>query len=185
MKFVRVTAVACAAVLGAFACLTIRPASGQVPYPPQPNYPRFALGGRAENELAGHRPDREMEKLLTDEARLQQQAAALVEEYSRTEDEKDRAKIKSKLSDVLDKQFDAQQKRRDLEVERIEAQLKKLRALMKKRAEARQKIVDNRLDQLLREADGLGWTAPAGSPLPQNGDMRPLLALPNGHPALR
>jgi hypothetical protein len=109
-------------------------------------------------------PDPELAKVQNDEARVQQEAAALTEEYSRTEDEGQRAKIKAKLSGALQKQFDLQQKRRDLEVARIETQLKKLQELMRKRSEARKTIIEKRLDQLLQEADGLGWTAPLGAP---------------------
>ena len=164
MKLVRTVTVACAAGLLALVCMTIRPASGQDLVQSQPPaYPRLA----GEFEALGYSSstpsqDREMAKLLGDEARLERQAAGLVAEYARTEDEKDRSKIKSRLSAVLEKQFDAQQNRRDLEVARIEAQLKKLRELMRKRSDARQTIIDKRLDQLVREAEGLGWTAPAG-----------------------
>ena len=62
----------------------------------------------------------------------------------------------------MEKEFDLQQKRRDLDLVRVEARLKKVRDLMKKRSEARQSIIDKRLDQLIREAEGLGWTPPAG-----------------------
>jgi hypothetical protein len=44
-----------------------------------------------------------------------------------------------------------------------------LREIMRKRSESRQTIIDKRLDQLLREADGLGWTLPPGTTAPRNG----------------
>jgi len=106
--------------------------------------------------------------LLGEEGNLERETANLVEEYSRTEDEAQRGKTRAKLAETLQKQFDLQQKRRDLEVARIEAQLKKLRDIMRKRGESRQTIIDKRLDQLLREAEGLGWTPPHGTPGPQN-----------------
>jgi hypothetical protein len=120
-----------------------------------------------------------MQKLLTEEGKAQHEAAGLVRDYTRTEKEKDRDAIKTKLAEVLGKQFDAQQKRRDLELTRLEAQVKKLREVMKKRDDARQKIVNNHLDQLLREADGLGWTAPPGI-LPQ--PNFPAHAVPTARP---
>lgn len=110
----------------------------------------------------GQRVDGEAHKLMESEANSEREARRLVEEYAHTDNETQRAKIKSKLSEVLDKQFDLQQKRREMEVAQIEAQLKKLRELMRKRSEARQTIVEKRLDQLLREAEGLGWTSPSG-----------------------
>ena len=84
----------------------------------------------------------------------------LIGEYSKTQDETKRASIKSELTTLLDQQFNLQQKHREAEVKSIEDQLRKLHEVMKKRADNRQSIVNNRLEQLLREADGLGWAPP-------------------------
>lgn len=114
------------------------------------------------------RRDPELEKLHAEETSAADEVSRLVAEYSRTEDEKDKEKVKTRLAASLTKQFDAQQKRRDVELARVEAQLKKLRELMKKRGEERKPIIDRRLDQLLREVEGLGWAPPAGL-RPQSG----------------
>ena len=118
--------------------------------------------------------DPEMQKLLAAEGKSQREADGLVKEYTRKDNEREREAVKLKLADVLGKQFDAQQKRRDAELARLEAQVKKLRDLMKKRGDARQSIVNNRLDQLIRDADGLGWSAPPGI-VPQANGFTPLL----------
>jgi hypothetical protein len=94
------------------------------------------------------------------EANVDHQVGALIGEYSKTQDEAKRASIKSQLSVLLDKQFDAQQKHRETEVKNIEDQLKKLRDILKKRSDNQQSIVKNHLEQLLREAEGLGWAPP-------------------------
>lgn len=117
---------------------------------------------------ARHAGDAEMNKLVQEEAAAERDVANLIESYAHTEGDAERSKIKSKLGSALEKEFDLQQKRRDLELSRVEARLKKVRELMKKRGEARQSIIDKRLDQLLREADGLGWTPPPGVNLRQN-----------------
>ncbi len=44
----------------------------------------------------------------------------------------------------------------------LEARIKKVRELMQRRSAERQTIVEKRADQLLREADGLGWAPPQG-----------------------
>jgi hypothetical protein len=106
--------------------------------------------------------DPELEKLHAQEAQVESEVHSLLAQYGQTEKEGDRSAIKKKLSASLEKQFDLQQKRRDLEVARIEAQLKKLRELIKKRSDSRQTIIDKRLDQVLQEAEGLGWTSPHG-----------------------
>jgi hypothetical protein len=106
--------------------------------------------------------DPELEKLHRQEAETQNAVANLLAAYGRTDKEGERATIKKKLTEALEKQFDAQQKRREIEVARIEAQLKKLRDMIAKRTDKRQTIIDKRLDQLLQEAEGLGWSSPQG-----------------------
>lgn len=128
-----------------------------------------------------------MEKLVQEEAAAEREVASLIESYAHTEGDTERSKIKSKVAAALEKEFDMQQKRRDLELSRVEARLKKVRELMKKRSDARQSIIEKRLDQLLREADGLGWTPPAGVNLHQNtpfpGQGRsPAYGLPGARP---
>ena len=124
-----------------------------------------------------HESDAEMDKLLQEEAEADQKVATLVESYAHTEGEAKRNEIKSSLSTALEKEFDLQQRRRDLELKRVEERVKRVRELMEKRNKAKRSIIDNRLDQLLREADGLGWTPPAGMNLHRQGGygnwMRP------------
>jgi hypothetical protein len=114
-----------------------------------------------------HESDPAMDKLLQEEAAAERQVVKLIDAYSRAERDTDRSKIKSDLATALEKEFELQQKRRELELDRVEARLKKVRELMKKRSDARQSIIDKRLDQLIREAEGLGWTPPAGISLTQ------------------
>jgi hypothetical protein len=109
----------------------------------------------------GQPRDPELAKLIDVEVTAEREVGRLTKEYAKTEGNEARTKVKDKLSAALVKQFDAQQKRRDLELDRVEKQVKKLRDLMKKRDEERKTIIDRRLDQLVREADGLGWAPPA------------------------
>jgi hypothetical protein len=104
--------------------------------------------------------DKELNTRFQEEAKAEQEVANLMAQYSHTEDDAERAKIKPKLAAALGKQFEAQQQRRAVELKRLEAQLKKLRDLMEKRSEQKQTIIDKRLDQIVREAEGLGWSPP-------------------------
>jgi hypothetical protein len=45
----------------------------------------------------------------------------------------------------------------------LERQMAELQNLLKKRQKAKSEIIDRRMDQLIQDAEGLGWTAP-GSP---------------------
>jgi len=91
----------------------------------------------------------------------QQEIPNLLAKYGETTDEKERAKIKEGLSKVLAKLFDLQQKERESEIADIEGRVRRLREMLDKRTKARQSIITNRLEQLLREAEGLGWVEPA------------------------
>jgi hypothetical protein len=153
-------AVVLAAVLGALALLLPRSAPGQSSSAPdlaQPNH------GQTSFYPAQAKKDPELDKLVAAEGEAAREVAKLVAEYRQTEDDGERTKIKPKLAAALTKQFEQQQKRRELELARAEEQLKKLRELMKKRGEEKKNIVDKRLDQLVREAEGLGWSAPPAS----------------------
>jgi len=139
---------------------SIPPGSGIVPIGGEP----VRRGNGADNLFQN-----EVQLTLSGEAACERDVANLLSEYSHTQDEKKRSEIKTKISGLLDQQFDHQQKRRDLEVKRIEAQLSKLRDLIKKRSDSRQTIVQKRLDQVLSDADGLGWTPSSGNNAPRAG----------------
>lgn len=102
----------------------------------------------------------ELAKLNARDAQLGQEADSLVKQLAEASDDKRRDEIKDKLQTTLADQFDAQQKVRELEVARVEARVKKLRDVISKRNEARRSIIEKRLEQLTREADGLGWNSP-------------------------
>jgi hypothetical protein len=95
--------------------------------------------------------------LQTEEAELARQADDFVRQLADARAEADREKIKARLQEVLEKQFDLRQKRHMSEIEALEDQVKKLRELVQKRQENRREILSKRLDQLQREAQGLGW----------------------------
>jgi flagellar hook-basal body complex protein FliE len=104
------------------------------------------------------------------EAELEKQSRALAQKYGKTENRDERDKIREQLNDALRQLFDAQQQRRKDEIKQIEEQLKKLQDLMRKREDSKSTIVQRRLEQLLQEADGLGWTGsdPLSSTLPHS-----------------
>jgi hypothetical protein len=166
MKSARILIIASVGLLFGYGLIVTLNAWGQDNYRVDPSgskqLGRFGLDAPMD-------PDTEMNKLLQEEAAAEQQVAKLVEAYSHAEGESARSGIKSNLSSTLEKEFDLQQKRRDLELKRVEERLRNVRELMKKRNDARRSIIDNRLDQLLREADGLGWTPPAGMNLHRPG----------------
>jgi len=67
-----------------------------------------------------------------------------------------------------------------LEVAKIEARLQKLRGLIGRRADSRGKIIDNRLEQLLNDAAGLGWSSAAKDNTPYAPPGVPVMLYPGG-----
>lgn len=102
-------------------------------------------------------------ELMSQNQQLEQDVRSLTAQFAEVKDEQQRAGLKRKLSATLEKQFDTQQNLRELEVEQIEARLQKLRELINKRADSRRRIIDNRLEQLLNDAEGLGWGESPGA----------------------
>ena len=95
--------------------------------------------------------------VVPDEANLVQETDLLARQLGEAKSDTDRDKIKTKLGEVLAKQFDQRQKRHEHEIEELEAQVKKLKDLVSKRQENRREIIAQRLDQIIRESQGLGW----------------------------
>lgn len=106
------------------------------------------------------RDDDEVQKLKRQEAELAQQSQSLVKRIAETENGAERTPLVNELEETINQQFDVQQQMRELEVARIEAKVKKLRETITKRSGARAAIVRNRREQLLQEAEGLGWNSP-------------------------
>ena len=109
----------------------------------------------------------------------QQESAQLAKQYIKTEKEEDKKNIRKKLADVLAKQFDAQVARQEKDLADLEKQIASLKALLKKRTDAKTAIIDHRMEQLIRDAEGLGWSAPgAGNwDLPGNHAANPYAPL--------
>jgi hypothetical protein len=87
----------------------------------------------------------------------------LVQDYLKAEREDDKREVRRKLADELGQQFDEHAKQQQRELEDLEKQITKLRETLRKRSDAKAKIVDRRIDQLIEDSEGMGWTAP-GTP---------------------
>lgn len=105
--------------------------------------------------------DAELSKLRQSDSAMGRQEEQLISRYAASEDAEQRSAIKAELAEQLTNHFSIQEQIRDRELARVEARVKKLRELTQKRRDAQKTIIEQRLDQLLRDADGLGWTPPA------------------------
>jgi hypothetical protein len=109
--------------------------------------------------------------------RAQQDASQLAQKYIKTEKEEEKREIRKQLNDVLNKQFEAHLQQQKKELEELEKQIENLRKILQKRQDAREKIIERRFEQLVQEAEGLGWSVP-GSHGPGAYWSRPILAPP-------
>lgn len=93
----------------------------------------------------------------------QSQSAQLAKQYVEAKKEEEKKEIRKHLTEVLSHQFDLHIQAQQKELEDLEKQIANLRTVLKKRLDAKTPIVERRLEQLIQEAEGLGWNAP-GSP---------------------
>jgi hypothetical protein len=99
----------------------------------------------------------EVAALKNQDAAIGVDIGSVLAEYKNTETEADRQKLRQRLTELLSEQFTLRQQRRENEIQQIESRVKKLRELLQKRTDAQQKIVERRLNELLSDAEGLGW----------------------------
>ncbi len=92
----------------------------------------------------------------------QPRSTDLARQYVAAEKQEDKRDIRKKLSDALSQQFDAHIKQQQKELEDLEKQIANLRSVLQKRIGAKSTIVERRVEQLIQDAEGLGWNAPGG-----------------------
>lgn len=123
----------------------------------------------------------------------QNEAAQLAQKYIKAETEEDRRELRRKLQDVLAREFDDHAKRQEQELEALRKEIDRLESLMRKRRDAKSGIIERRMEQLVQEAQGLGWNAPGSSRSPMflgggfgtmpSGIAQPALPVPPAHSA--
>jgi hypothetical protein len=100
--------------------------------------------------------DPEMYKLVKADMDLERQTRQLAMQYRQASSDQ-RAKLKEKIKDVVGKHFDVRQDRRALELKRLEAELQRLRESMDRRLKAREKLVEQRVSDLVGHEEETGF----------------------------
>lgn len=135
---------------------------GRTYYQSQDAVPRPNPQPRFESDLANPLSRATLDRSFTtdgsedEEDELVSETSELVQKLETAKSDNDREALKSKLSELIGKQFDVRQKR-TREIESLKAQVKKLKDLVQKRQDNRSEIISRRLDQLVRESQGLGF----------------------------
>jgi hypothetical protein len=140
---------------------TLSGLGADIPQPPAPPPPPSVTPPPGADYLIRYEPTRPVMTPLfggsREESSLAHEANQLAHQLGEAKSDPDRDKLKTKLGEVLEKQFDQRQRRHEAEIKALEAQVKKLKDLVEKRQENRREIIARRLDQILRESQGLGW----------------------------
>lgn len=116
-----------------------------------------------------------------------------VEQWKAAEDDDARGKAEGELRAALKESFEFRLRRHEEQIHELEDRVKRLREQLDQRREKQDEIVDFRLQQLLREAQGLGWGTEPATRLPGLGralgvDLRqavPYAVPPSAAPAAR
>ena len=135
------------------------------------------MGRPGMSGMAAGMGTRAMTKSQQEEIQLAHQAKVLLNQYGKELRAEVKEKLKSDLRAVLHRQFRLQHQRRDAELRSIERRLADLRSKLKKRGDAQSTIVDRRLEQLISDIDGLGWTT---EDVPDNLFLEPVGPPPMG-----
>jgi hypothetical protein len=97
---------------------------------------------------------------VDEDRKLEAETAQLAAQYGRADNEDDRRKLAADIRVLVEKQFAMRQARRLEELRRLQAELRRLEQIHQRREQQRDAIIDIRVEQLLRDADGLGWGGP-------------------------
>jgi hypothetical protein len=124
----------------------------------RPKYVNYGSGFQSyANAAFFPNPSSEREKAQMAEMALAHEVTELKAALEHAKTDTQKSDARTKLAENLGKQFDLRQKRHGLEIEALDTQVKKLKELVRKRHESREDIISRRVDQILREVDGLGW----------------------------
>jgi hypothetical protein len=81
----------------------------------------------------------------------------LVERWKASKQDAEREKVQTELRNVLQREFAARLAVHEREIKELEEKVRHLRERLSLRREKQDEIVEHRLQQILREAQGLGW----------------------------
>jgi hypothetical protein len=147
------------ALIAVFVCLTailslalaqepmLPPGMGGFPFsviPPPSEYKIYKIVG--EEAAAAQR-----------ETKRNEDQQILLQRWKTTKDEADRGKIQAELQKILKECFEEHATKQDKEIKQLEAKVKRLSDHLDLRMKKKNEIIEMRLQQLLRDAEGLGW----------------------------
>jgi hypothetical protein len=98
--------------------------------------------------------------------------AESLRKWKEAKNEAERNQVKDELQKDLAKQFQANLHKQEIEIAQLEAKVQKLRGQLELRRSKQEEIIDFHMQQLLRDAEGLGWGAEEKTTISLTPDIR-------------
>ncbi len=103
--------------------------------------------------------------LRLDQVSPEQAAQNVLAKYGAATDDSSRAQLREELTAAVAAAFDTRQEAREAELKALEEKVKKLRGIQERRSREKSRIVESRVEQLIREFEGVGWGGDSDSQL--------------------
>jgi hypothetical protein len=94
---------------------------------------------------------------FSEDSVLEGEIQRLVTHYAQLDDAEQKQSVEQEVANRLQRIFELRQHRRMTELLALEQRVQRLRTTLESREEMKSEIIKNRLESLLREAEGLGW----------------------------
>ncbi|MHC5544133.1 hypothetical protein ACYOEI_38390, partial [Singulisphaera rosea] len=143
------------------------PLPPQTPAPPAPPMRSEDIDGVPENEGGAGFYQRNVNRLFrldsngmegrNPEAALNPKVQALLRKLEAAKEQDKRNTIIEDLRKLINQQFDLRLERQARDVQALEAKVKNLKELIAKREKNRDDIVSRKLEQIIRDSEGLGF----------------------------
>jgi hypothetical protein len=101
--------------------------------------------------------DPETAKLMGLDREKSDEIQVLAAKFKNLTDANERATAETELAELVTKQFMIRQQMREVQLAQLEEQVKRLRTTQTEREAQRDRIISDRVQQILRDAAGLGW----------------------------
>jgi hypothetical protein len=111
----------------------------------------------ATRRMPGGPADPELERLNQEDRTLEIESQRLVAAYRKAKEGQEQSGLRRQLADVVTRHFDVRQQRREREVAQLEERIRRIRESIDARQSSREELIQLRLEQLIREADGLAF----------------------------
>ncbi|MGQ0633078.1 MAG: hypothetical protein ACT4QC_00560 [Planctomycetaceae bacterium] len=107
------------------------------------------------------------DQMVLQDINLEEQVEQAIEQYAAAETDEARATARVSVKDLLEQQFSLRQEQRMRQIAEMEGRVRKMRDTLRRRAGEKEQLIDREWNELLSNAEGLGWGDLLGGALRQ------------------